>query len=362
MVEKAAVAILWSIPVIYGLIAVWKVAGVILGERLLRRYRAGEIDIEDATDQNRALRRRFGRFNFNGVIGILTATFWIGTMASDRSQQRTFLTEVERLIPAQLAPLFDASYLSLCLLLIVAIPIVELLDRRQVRALPDPEDPVSPRLPAFRDCAGFVWWILAAITPLAVGALPGRALAWYILACFVGALVTLPLISYRKRRARFFRLSPDSIESSLIGQLARETAVPVRSVEVEADDRCYAYVDPVGNVVMSHRFAEAYNAAEKKALLSYEMVRSRLQRRSYAVFLPILFVFTLVAIKMGPAAGTLTVFVLYALTFLVALPQIELVATRHGRAFVDGLGKVESALLESYLGRRPSPGWTPFKG
>lgn len=361
MVEKATVAILWAIPVIYGLIAIWKVVGVLLGERLLQRYRAGEIDLEDATDENRALRRRYGRFNFNGVLALLLVTSWISNLLGDRLGKRDLLATAADFISKEHITWFGNAYAGLCCLYILVIPLVEILDRRQVRALPDPEDPVAPRLPAFRDSAGFVWWILVAITPLAVGALPGKALAGYFLACFVGAVVTLPLISYRKRRARFFQLSPDSIESSLIGQLSRETRVPIRSVEVEADDRCYAYVDPVGNVVMSHRFAEAYNAAEKKALLSYEMIRGRLQRRSYLIFLPILFVLTIVSIKMGPV-GAIAVIFLYILAVLVALPQIELAATRRGQAFVNGLGKVETALLESYLSRRPAPGWSPFKG
>lgn len=360
MVEKATVAVLWGIPILYAMIALWKLLGVLLGELLLARNSRHLISFEDAVDGNRSLRRRFGRFNFNGVLGLLWASTYISSFVSKNTHQKTILETVDSLISPATRHWFNLEWRLIVPLMLVAIAIVEVLDFRQRRSLPDPEDPVGAKMPPFRDSTGLVGWVLISFIPFAIGAAPGKA--WYLAAVFAafGALTTLPFVAYFKRRARFFRLPPDSAESSLIGRVAAETSVRIRAIDVEADDRCYAYVDPLGKVVMSHRFAEKFNAAEKRVLLSYELARSRFALRNYGTMLSVSAGIALFSVPLG-ALGAAVIFILFLLLVYVAIPYVELLHTSLGRAYVASLGSGESALLETYLGARPSPGWNPLR-
>lgn len=354
--DQVLIWILCLAPLAIAIASFWKLIGVVRGEALMARLQANHMGVEEAIDEVRTLRRKHGRFEFHGLLALCNALFFIWVFASD---SRNLAADLRGLIPDKAESPLGDLWLGLAVFLTLAIPIVEFFWWRQLRALPDPEDPVGSRLPPMREAAGVIWWSLVGAMPFMLDPQPRLWKFWYVVACVFGASFTLPLIAYMKRRARFFKLSPTSADFDLIQRTAQEVGCRVKATEVEADERAYAYVGLFGKLVMSHGFAERFSASDKRTILAYEMFRARrddlgiIMVATGLTLAPVLFAATLGSI------GVILVLTMVLLDIFVLLPRLELRRMRRARELSANWNQSDVSVLDAYLSHVPVRPWLP---
>lgn len=237
--------------------------------------------------------------------------------------------------------------------LLVAIPVIEILDRRQIRALPDPEDPLEPRRPPFRNLTYLAWMLILSVAPLwlnlNVRAADAGAFFVVVLGIF---LATSPLLWLLDRRAHYFRMEEGDLDGQSIRRIASEVGTPVRWMAAVADDRTYAKGSFFGLFVISAQFERRFDRCQRETLIRYELARSHPRFfRWYALLFGV--AIGIIAISAFTPPWGLVGFITFGAIFLVAFARIEMARlAAAGREI--GTEPETLKLVDRYMKLKPS--------
>ncbi len=329
-----------AFPIVLGATALRKLVGVYLGRRLLH---------ESQNDELRAVRLRYGRFNFSWVSGSLSLV-WFSYMAlgfKDGLQERALET-IQSSLPSRDLFVLLQTWRVVVPLLVIGIPIVEFWDRRQWRASALDEDIVEARRPPFQLTTLFAWWSLVTASPFVYSGRQSALVGTVIIFIgVVGFAVSGLTIWWFEQRAKCFELSLQGPEATLIERVAKEVGTPIRRMEVVAADRTYAKATLTGVVLVSTEFEKRYTREQREALLRFELAMAHPRFRwTYVGFASVI----AICLMSGLARFPLSILVMPAIIMLV-YGTIEALRLKWALGQVPPESKV---LVASYRRLRPS--------
>lgn len=335
-------------PILLTTAALWKVVGVVLGIENVRRFQANRIYEHQARKRHRRFKWWFGRFNLNSTLTVAVILFNAGALS-----YQSLRANYQALFDESSKALLLAACQVMVLVLCVAIPIVEVVDRWLANVFPDPEDPVENRLPPFRDNAGVIWLFCILSLPFLFdpNVTAAKLIYSYVVFIFGGAF--LSWVGARKRQAHLFPLKQDSVEAELVARLTGETGSKVFASYLEIDHRTFVRVGLLRELTMSTRFAERHNDEEKAAIIRFELARAHPKHiLALAALVALTVILSILLMALLAGAGVLVSAAVWLLAAFWAWPTLR---EMQKQAIMATLGPTDRAVVASYLTvRRPA--------
>ena len=237
--------------------------------------------------------------------------------------------------------------------LFAAIPFVEFLDRRQVRVLPDPEDPLEHKRPPFRNLTFLAWLLVCCAAPLWLRLdLSTEQLKIFWAFCVFAFLLGALSIWLLDRRAHYFPMGESDRDGAIIRRIAGEVGTPVHWMAAVADDRTFAKGYFFGFFVVSAQFERTFDRGQREKLIRYELARSHPRFLAWYAALFTAAMSALAISAFTPPWG-LVGFVTFVGSALVAFARIEMARLKAGATAIGSEPETQD-LVDRYIKLKPS--------